>query len=86
MLIRRIGGDHKRIYSRKSLMNLLRKVGFSEFTVTPEIGYGLNKENYFTAMGMSKFAASLIASVLNIFSKIKLLPRNVFTVYAIKTR
>jgi SAM-dependent methyltransferase len=84
LLLRRIGGDHKRIYTRKSLTKLLQKSGFSEFSITPEIGYGLNKENYFTSMGLPQIPAKLLASVLNIFSKLDLLPRNVFSVYATK--
>jgi 2-polyprenyl-3-methyl-5-hydroxy-6-metoxy-1,4-benzoquinol methylase len=84
LFLRRIGGDHKRIYSRKSLMKLLKKSGFSEFEMKAEIGYGLKKEKYFTAIGLPKNLSILIALVLNIFSKLKLLPRNVFTVYATK--
>jgi len=85
LLLRRIGGDHKRIYSAKSLVNLLNKSGFSKVTVTPEIGYGLKKEAYFMAMGLPKIPSILLAEVLNVFSKLNLLPRNIFTVYAIKT-
>lgn len=84
LLLRRIGGDHRRIYTRKSLTQLLEKSGFSEFIMTPEIGYGLKKENYFTAMGLPGTPSKLLASVLNIFSRLNLLPRNVFTVYATK--
>ena len=85
LFLRRIGGDHKRIYSEKSLMNLLKKSGFSNFTMRTDIGYGLKKEAYFMAMGTPKFISILLASVLNVFSRLNLLPRNVFTVYAIKT-
>jgi len=84
LFLRRIGGDHKRIYSRKSLIKLLEKSDFSEFEIKPEIGYGLKKENYFMAMGLSKNLSILIALLLNILSGLKLLPRNVFTVYATK--
>ena len=49
-----------------------------------EIEYGLKKEKYFTAMGLPKNLSILIALILNIFSRLKLLPRNVFTVYATK--
>lgn len=84
LLLRRIGGDHRRIYTRKSLTKLLEKTGFSEFIMTPEIGYGLKKESYFTAMGLPETPSKLLASVLNLFSKLNLLPRNIFTVYAIK--
>jgi SAM-dependent methyltransferase len=84
LLLRRIGGDHRRIYTRKSLTILLEKSGFSEFNMTPEIGYGLKKENYFTAMGLPQTPSRLLASALNMFSKLNLLPRNVFTVYATK--
>jgi len=85
LFLRRIGGDHKRIYSGKSLMNLLKKSGFSKVTIRPEIGYGLKKEAYFMAMGMPKYISILLASVLNVFSRLNVLPRNVFSVYAIKT-
>ena len=85
LFLRRIGGDHKRIYSAKSLMNLLKKSGFSNFTMRTDIGYGLKKEAYFMAMGLPKFISILLASFLNVFSRINLLPRNVFTVYAIKS-
>jgi 2-polyprenyl-3-methyl-5-hydroxy-6-metoxy-1,4-benzoquinol methylase len=85
LFLRRIGGDHKRIYSGKSLVNLLKKAGFSKVTMEPEIGYGLKKEAYFMAMGLPKFISIALASVLNVFSRLNLLPRNVFTVYAIKT-
>ena len=85
LFLRRIGGDHKRIYSEKSLMNLLKKSGFSNFTMRADIGYGLKKEAYFMAMGLPKFISILLASFLNVFSRLNLLPRNVFTVYAIKT-
>ena len=86
LFLRRIGGDHKRIYSEKSLMNLLKKSGFSNFTMRTDIGYGLKKEAYFMAMGLPKFISMLLASFLNVFSRLNLLPRNVFTVYAIKSR
>lgn len=84
LLLRRIGGDHKRIYSRKSLLVLLRDAGFTDIFITPEIGYGLKKEHYFMAMGMPKRVAKSIAIALNLFAKINLLPKNVFSVYAIK--
>ena len=86
LFLRRIGGDHKRIYSEKSLVNLLKKSGFSNFTMRTDIGYGLKKEAYFMAMGLPKFISILLASFLNVFSRLNLLPRNVFTVYAIKSR
>ena len=86
LILRRIGGDHKRIYSKRSLMNLLGKAGFSEILMAPEIGYGLKKQHYFIAMGMPKFAAKAIGLILDIFSKFQLLPRNVFTVYAMKSK
>ena len=86
LLIRRIGGDHKRIYSKKSLTYVLRRAGFSEYTISPDIGYGLNKDRYFTAMGMPKKFSDAIAYVLNFFAKFNLLPRNVFTVYAFKAK
>ena len=49
-----------------------------------EIGYGLNKEHYFTSMGIPKLPSKIIAQFLNFLAKLNLLPRNVFTVYAIK--
>lgn len=85
LLLRRIGGDHKRIYTTNSLTKLLEKSGFSEFVIASEIGYGLKKESYFTAMGLPPTPSKVLASVLNIFSKLDFLPRNVFTVYAIKS-
>ena len=84
LFLRRIGGDHKRIYSKKSLMKLLIKSGFTNISMRSEIGYGLKKEAYFMAIGLPKYFSILLAYVLNGFSRLKLLPRNVFTVYAIK--
>jgi hypothetical protein len=52
----------------------------------PEIGYGLKKEAYFRAMGWPKLISALLASILNVLAKLNALPRNVFSVYAIKTR
>lgn len=85
LLLRRIGGDHKRIYSEKSLSALLKQAGFTDFTICSEIGYGLKKEFYFTAMGIPQILSKVIAFLLNIVSKFSLLPRNVFSVYASKS-
>jgi 2-polyprenyl-3-methyl-5-hydroxy-6-metoxy-1,4-benzoquinol methylase len=84
LLLRRIGLDHRRIYTRKSLNQLLNKSGFNDFTLKPEIGYGLKKEHYFTSIGFPTSFSKVIAFALNLFSTFKLMPRNVYTVYAIK--
>lgn len=86
LFLRRIGGDHKRIYTRKSLKELLALSGFTQVAMTSEIGYGLKKENYFIAMGMPKYISVFLAKILNLFSILKLLPRNVYSVYAIKSK
>ena len=85
LFLRRIGGDHKRIYSKKSLALLLKKSGFSVVRMKPEIGYGLKKEAYFRAMGLPKLFSAFLALILNVLAKLEALPRNVFSVYAIKT-
>ena len=84
LLLRRVGGDHRRIYSKKSLKRLLIESGFIDFTIKSEMGYGLRKENYFSAMGFPLAISKIIAQVLNLCSVFKLLPRNVYTVYATK--
>ncbi len=85
ILLRRIGGDHRRIYSGTSLFKLLDKAGFSKIHMTAEIGYGLKKEHYFMAMGLPKFISIILATVLNLLAKFRFLPRNVYSVYSIKT-
>ena len=85
ILLRRIGEDHKRIYSKTSLLKLLNKSGFSEIHMTADIGYGLKKEHYFMSMGLPRYISIFLATFLNLFSQFSLLPRNVFTVYAIKS-
>ena len=85
ILLRRIGGEHKRIYSRPSLMKLLAESGFVEVHMTADIGYGLKKDRYFIAMGLPKPISTFLGKILNLLSKFKVLPRNVFTVYAMKS-
>jgi 2-polyprenyl-3-methyl-5-hydroxy-6-metoxy-1,4-benzoquinol methylase len=85
VLRRRVGIEHKRIYSRKSLEFLLRESGFAIIEIEAQIGYGLDKKNYFTSMGLPRSIAIFLGWVLEKMDKVKLLPRNTFSVYALKT-
>ena len=85
IFLRRIGGDHRRIYSETSLLKLLDEAGFSRIRMTAEIGYGLKKEHYFMGIGLPKVISIFLSKVLDLISKFSHLPRNVYSVYSIKT-
>jgi len=85
ILLRRISGSHRRIYSQRSMLMLLTNSGFTKVHISKDIGYGLRLEYYFIEMGLPRILCILLSRVLNQLSKVNLLPRNVFTVYAVKT-
>ena len=86
LLFRRVGGDHRRIYSRKAMKMILQQAGFQNFKINALIGYGLKKEKYFESLGLSLGVSKILGNTVQVLSIINLLPRNVFEIYAYKPK
>ncbi len=84
ILRRRIGVEHKRIYSRNSLELLLKETGYNVIEMQAQIGYGLVKKSYLASLGLPKSVAIILGGVLEKMDKLKILPRNILSVYATK--
>jgi 2-polyprenyl-3-methyl-5-hydroxy-6-metoxy-1,4-benzoquinol methylase len=83
---RRINRAHRRVYSRRNLMQLLRSVGFEVIEVSLKAGYSLRTAAYLESMRVPRILVRPIAALLDRLISSGLAPRNILDAYMRKPR